>query len=78
MDDRRMTLRGWARSRNIPASRAQKALESGRIHRESDGKSAPEKADREWLVNTKSRVDGRVPMLPPHEPRTLTADDLTE
>lgn len=78
MDDGRMSLRAYARSRKIPLSTAQKALETGRIRRESDGKILASKADREWLENTRPRVDGRVPVAPPRQLRTMSADELAD
>lgn len=62
-----MSLRAWARSRGIPVSTAHKAAVAGRITRRPDGRLDPERTDREWVVNTRTRVDGRVP-TPPDNP----------
>ena len=65
LTDSGMSLRAWARSRGIPASTAHKAVKAGRITRRPDGRLDPVQADREWVQNTRPRVDGRAPSVPP-------------
>src|SRR5262245_27619598 len=59
--DGSLTLRAWARSRGIPNSTAHKAAKTGRISRRPDGRVDPKRADAEWALNTRPRIDGRVP-----------------
>lgn len=61
---RGMSVRAWARSRGIPSSTAAKAAASGRIQRDARGLLDPERADREWVENTGSRINGRTPRPP--------------
>src|SRR5436309_3326942 len=58
--DGSMSVREWARSRRIAPSTAAKAVKSGRISRRADGRVSPEVADREFLANTRRRVDSPV------------------
>lgn len=52
-----MSIRGWARSRDIPHSTADKAVESGRLMRGPNGLD-PAQADAEFAENTRLKVDG--------------------
>ena len=62
--DGRMSLRAWARSRQVPPSTAYKAVQSGRITRDADGRLNPARADQEWMAKTRPRVDMRCPVVP--------------
>ena len=62
--DGTMTLRAWARSRRLPISTAHRAVTAGRISRDARGRLNPEQADREWVENTRGRIDGRTPTVP--------------
>lgn len=51
-----MTLRGYARHRGVALSAVQKAIATGRITTQPDGRIESEKADIEWEQNTTRRV----------------------
>lgn len=72
--DTRMSLREWSRTRRVPLSTAYRAVQSGRISRDPDGKLDPERADREWAENTRPRIDGRVPVPPGGSPGSAPDD----
>lgn len=74
-DTNKMGLREWSRSRRVPLSTAYKAVKSGRITRDPDGKIDPDRADREWAENTRPRIDGRVPIPQGEAPGSLADED---
>lgn len=47
-----VSLRAYARHRGVTLKAVQKAIESGRIHPNADGKIDPDRADAEWARNT--------------------------
>ncbi len=49
----KMTLREYARHRGVSHTAVQKAIASGRIHKEADGSIDPDRADIEWEANTR-------------------------
>lgn len=51
-----ISLRAYARHRNISLAAVQKAIRSGRIRKESDGSIDPERADIEWNRNTRESM----------------------
>jgi hypothetical protein len=53
-----MTLRAYARYRDVSLFAVQKAIETGRISMDPDGRIDSEIADREWEENTRSRTSG--------------------
>jgi len=62
-----ISLRAYARHRGVSLAAVQKAISSGRIHREDDGSIDSDRADLEWEANTR----------PPHEGETLEEAGLT-
>jgi len=65
--DGTMSLRAWARSRQIPLSTAHKAVRSGRISRGPDGSIDPHVADAEWAGSMPLRIDARAVIVPRDE-----------
>ena len=59
--DRMLTLRAYARLRELPWSTVQKAAESMRITRDDQGRVDPAVADIELALNTRPRIDTPVP-----------------
>jgi len=58
---RLLSLRQYATSRNVVLKSVQKAIDSGRITVEENGKINPELADAQWKANTDTRrqpIDG--------------------
>ena len=49
-----MSLRAYARHRGVALSAVQKAIASGRIHPEPDGRIDPAKADAQWDRHTRT------------------------
>jgi hypothetical protein len=47
-----LSLRGYAKHRGVTLKAVQKAIESGRIHTNADGKIDADRADAEWARNT--------------------------
>lgn len=47
-----ISLRAYAKHRGVTLKAVQKAIESGRIHTNADGKLDAERADAEWARNT--------------------------
>ncbi len=74
VNDGRMSLREWSRTRRVPLSTAHKAAQAGRISRDPDGRIDPARADREWSENTRPRVDMRLPNVP--DPVAVPAEDV--
>jgi len=60
-----MSLRAYARHRGVALSAVQKAIASGRIHPEPDGRIDPIKADAQWDRHTRTAQ--------PTTPRVTTA-----
>jgi len=52
-----MSQRAYARHRGVALSTVQKAIESGRIRTNADGKIDPAQADAEWERNTASKLE---------------------
>lgn len=48
----KVTLREYARMRNLSPSSVHKAIQTGRIKRDTDGKIDVQEADVEWFTNT--------------------------
>jgi len=51
-----MSLRAYARHRGVELSAVQKAIKTGRISTQPDGRIDSEQADVEWEQNTRHRV----------------------
>jgi hypothetical protein len=66
----RLSLRAYARRRGISHTAVQKAVNSGRIDVEEDGNIDPEKADAQWLENTRPSSPSSSPS--PIEPYATT------
>jgi hypothetical protein len=49
-----MSLRAYARHRGVALSAVQKAIATGRIHPEPDGRIDPDKADAQWERHTRT------------------------
>lgn len=49
-----MSLRAYARHRGVALSAVQKAIATGRIHPETDGRIDPAKADAQWDRHTRT------------------------
>jgi hypothetical protein len=70
-----ISLRAYAKHRGVTLKAVQKAIESGRIHTNADGKLDTERADAEWARNTGPKARRTIapssPTPPPVEqPRT--------
>jgi pyruvate/2-oxoglutarate dehydrogenase complex dihydrolipoamide acyltransferase (E2) component len=64
-----MSLRAYARHRGVALSAVQKAIASGRIHPEPDGRIDPAKADAQWDRHTRTAQ--------PTSPRVTTPQATT-
>ena len=71
-----MSLRAYARHRGVALSAVQKAIASGRIHPEPDGRIDPIKADAQWDRHTRTSqpstakvTTARPPAAPPPMPQ---------
>src|SRR5215469_4234029 len=53
-----LSLRSYARHRGVALAAVQKAIASGRISTQPDGRIDSEIADREWQENTRLRASG--------------------
>ena len=51
-----ISIRAYAKYRDVSQSAVQKALKAGRITKEADGTIDPDKADKDWDNNTKKNV----------------------
>ncbi len=51
-----MSIREYARHRGVSHTAVRKALQTGRIHLDADGKIDPAQADSSWANNTRSSV----------------------
>ena len=56
-----VSLREFARRRGVSLTAVQKAIASGRIHKEPDGTIDPVRADAEWEANTRPAAEAGEP-----------------
>lgn len=73
----RLSIRGYARHRGVSHVAVKKAIDTGRMSLDADGKIDPEKADREWAQNTlqpKVPAKKRVPVTAVKAVRTAVGD----
>jgi len=55
MAAKKLSIRAYAKHRNVSPNAVATAIDSGRITPDKNGKIDPEKADKEWLENTRPR-----------------------
>lgn len=65
-----LSARGYAKLRGVSHTAVQKAIKSGRISVESDGKINPDIADKEWARNTRTSL--------PSQPSYRVAEDISQ
>ena len=63
-----ISLRAYAKHRGVTLKAVQKAIESGRIHTNADGKLDAERADAEWARNTGPKARRTVASSSPTPP----------
>jgi hypothetical protein len=72
-----VSLRAYAKHRGVTLKAVQKAIESGRIHPNADGKIDTDRADAEWARNTAPKVRRTASISNPparaEQPRTESA-----
>jgi hypothetical protein len=64
-----VSLRAYAKHRGVTLKAVQKAIESGRIHPNADGKIDTDRADAEWARNTGPKVRRTTAASAPIDPR---------
>src|ERR1035438_2811184 len=64
-----VSLRAYAKHRGVTLKAVQKAIESGRIRTNADGKLDTDRADADWARNTGPKVKQTAANVPP-APRT--------
>lgn len=64
-----LSLRAYAKHRGVTLKAVQKAIESGRIHPNADGKIDTDRADAEWARNTGPKVRRTASTSNPAPPR---------
>ena len=65
-----VSLRAYAKHRGVTLKAVQKAIESGRIHTNVDGKIDTDRADAEWARNTGPKVRRTASTSSPASPRS--------
>lgn len=69
-----MSIRAYAHHRGMSHTAVQKAIKTGRIDLEADGKINPQKADNAWQVNTRFSADD----TPSNESYSVSSDHGNE
>ena len=64
-----VSLRAYAKHRGVTLKAVQKAIESGRIRTNTDGKLDTDRADADWARNTGPKVKRTAATVPPAAPR---------